>query len=200
VRNEAGDVTHYIGNQVDVTGRVNRERRTTYLAYHDELTALPNRTHVLEHLQLELQRARRSGMSLATVMVDLNGFKAINDRFGHSAGDAVLTGAAQRLRSALRSGDLLGRFGGDEFLVVLAGLPPTEAAPTPADDSSAAEKTVDRVRQHLQSALDAPVELPGATVRLSASFGWALFPRDATNPTDLIARADAAMYRDKPGS
>ncbi|NEK59491.1 diguanylate cyclase [Geodermatophilus sabuli] len=200
VMNASGEVTHYIGNQLDVTARIDRERRTTYLAHHDQLTALPNRAHILEHLQLELRRARRSGTSVAALMLDLNGFKAINDRLGHAAGDSALTWAARRLRSAVRAGDLLGRLGGDEFLVVLAGLPPAEATATVLGGSPTAEETVRRVQEHLHAALDHPLQLADATIHLSASSGAALFPRDADEPTDLIARADAAMYRQKTGS
>ena len=195
----AGHITHYIGNQLDVTSRVERERRTTYLAHHDELTTLPNRAHILEHLHLELRRARRSGTSVAVLMLDLDEFKSINDRFGHAAGDAALTWAARRLRSAVRAGDVLGRLGGDEFLLVLAGLP--QAGPTrqgPGREPSA-EETLRRVQEHLTAALDRPLLLGDATVRLSASSGAALFPRDAEEATELIACADAAMYRHKTG-
>jgi diguanylate cyclase (GGDEF)-like protein/PAS domain S-box-containing protein len=199
VTNAAGEITHYIGNQLDVTDRVDRERRTAYLAHHDELTALPNRAHILEHLQLELQRARRNGTCVAAVMLDLNGFKAINDRLGHAAGDSALTWAAGRLRSAVRAGDLLGRLGGDEFLVVLAGLTPT--GPTAPDrvGGPSADETVRRVQEHLHAALADPLKLAGSTVRLGASSGAALFPRDADEPIELLARADAAMYRQKTG-
>ncbi len=196
-----GEITHYIGSQLDVTDRVDRERRATYLAHHDPLTGLPNRAYVLEHLHLELRRARRGGTGVAAVMLDLNGFKAINDRLGHAAGDSALIWAARRLRSAVRSGDLLGRLGGDEFLVVLAGLPsPTAPEDGAGPAGSSADETVRRVQQHLHGALAAPLELSGTTVRLSASSGAALYPRDAEDPAALIARADAAMYLDKPAS
>ena len=197
VTDTAGTITHYIGSQLDVTDRVARERRATYLAHHDALTGLPNRAHVLEHLHLELRRARRSGTSLAAVMLDLDGFKAINDRLGHAAGDSALTWAARRLRSAVRAGDLLGRLGGDEFLVVLAGLPPTTGPGAAGDGVASADETVGRVRQHLHDALAHPIELAGSTIRLRASSGAALYPRDAGDPAALIARADAAMYLDK---
>jgi diguanylate cyclase (GGDEF)-like protein/PAS domain S-box-containing protein len=198
VRNARGEITHHIGSQFDVTSRVERERRTAYLAHHDELTALPNRARLLEHLDLELRRARRSGGSVAAVLLDLNGFKAVNDRFGHAVGDAALVWAAGRLRSVVRAGDLLGRLGGDEFLVVLAGLPPTSGTEQAAAGRPTAEETVLRVQEHLHAALDHPAELAGSAVRLSASSGAALFPRDADDPAALIARADAAMYRAKP--
>ncbi|MGY1722156.1 diguanylate cyclase domain-containing protein [Blastococcus sp. SYSU DS0533] len=200
VTGPAGEITHFIGNQLDVTTRVERERRTAYLAHHDELTMLPNRSHILEHLNLELRRARRSGTSVAALMVDLDGFKKINDRFGHAAGDSALTWAARRLRSAVRAGDLLGRIGGDEFLVVLAGLPPVGRPPAGTAHGLSAEETVHRVREHLHAALDDPFELADTTVRLRASSGAALFPLDAGEAAELIAHANAAMYRHKAGS
>jgi diguanylate cyclase (GGDEF)-like protein/PAS domain S-box-containing protein len=197
VRNGLGEITHHIGSLLDVTARVDRERRTAHLAHHDELTTLPNRAHLLEHLDLELRRARRSGGSVAVVLLDLNGFKSINDRFGHAVGDSALIWAATRFRSVVRAGDLLGRLGGDEFLVVLAGLPPTDAAAPAPGGPPEAEATVQRVQEHLHAALDRPLELAGTALRLSASSGAALFPRDADGGAALIARADAAMYQAK---
>ncbi|WP_216870306.1 diguanylate cyclase domain-containing protein [Modestobacter excelsi] len=198
VTDAAGDITHYIGNQLDVTSRVERERRTTYLANHDELTALPNRAHILDHLRLELRRARRSGGSVGVLMLDLDRFKEINDRFGHAAGDRALTWAAGRLRSAVRAGDLLGRLGGDEFLLVLGGLPPSTRSSGPAWER--AEETLRRVQEHLHAALHHPLALGDATIHLSTSSGAALFPRDATEAAELVAHADTTMYRNKTGS
>ncbi|MCZ2826863.1 MULTISPECIES: diguanylate cyclase domain-containing protein [unclassified Modestobacter] len=197
VRDAHGEVTHLIGSQFDVTARVDRERRTAHLAHHDELTGLPNRAHVLEHLNLELRRARRNGGSVAAVLLDLDDFKAVNDRFGHAVGDAALVGAAARLRSAVRAGDLLGRLGGDEFLVVLAGLP----GGSRPDDAGrpTAEEMVQRVQEHLRAALDTPLQLPGTVLRIRASSGAAVFPADADEPASLLACADAAMYRTKRG-
>jgi diguanylate cyclase (GGDEF)-like protein len=200
VRDRAGAITHYIGNQLDVTARVDRERHTTYLAYHDSLTGLPNRAQTLEHLELELERARRSGLSVAAVLIDLDGFKTINDRFGHAAGDTALTWAAHRLRSVVRTGDLLGRVGGDEFLLVLAGLPSTSAEAHTSQLPTAVDEAVHHVRQHLNASMNELVELAGSSVRLSISSGAAVFPRDAADTAGLLAAADAAMYRDKRSS
>jgi PAS domain S-box-containing protein len=203
-RRRGGEITHYIGSQLDVTDRVDRER-----ARH-----LPRPPRPAHRAAEPGARARAPGpgaaagppgrTGVAAVMLDLNGFKAVNDRLGHAAGDSALVWAARRLRSAVRSGDLLGRLGGDEFLVVLAGLPPPRrdgrpGPPRPGDPRSA-DETVHRVQQHLHDALASPLELAGTTVRLSASSGAALYPRDAGDPAALIARADAAMYLGKPGS
>ncbi|MGY2066550.1 diguanylate cyclase domain-containing protein [Blastococcus sp. SYSU DS0619] len=197
VRDEHGEITHHIGHQLDVTARIDRERRTAHLAHHDELTALPNRAHVLEHLDLELRRARRSGASVAAVILDLDDFKSINDRFGHAVGDSALVWTATRLHSVIRSGDVLGRLGGDEFLVVLAGLPPAGRGRPETGARAGAAELVRRVQEHLRAALDEPLELAGTALRISASSGAAIFPEDADTPAALVARADAAMYRTK---
>ena len=200
VRDPAGRITHYIGDQHDVTERVEREQHVTYRAYHDELTGLPNRAQVLDHLDLELRRARRSGAGVAALFFDVDGFKAINDRFGHAAGDAVLRAAAHRLRRAVRSGDLLGRLGGDEFLMVLAGLH-HQTGPQAADGVEAGalrgHQDIDAVTRHLRESLDEPLQVAGTAVRLQISVGSALYPRDGLDGHSLIVHADRRMYQDK---
>ncbi|WP_432519335.1 diguanylate cyclase domain-containing protein [Kineococcus sp. SYSU DK006] len=191
VHDAEGRLTHFIGNQADVSDRVERERRTAHLAYHDDLTGLPNRAHVLEHLERELRRAERSGAAVAVVLVDLDGFKAVNDRFGHSTGDRALVQAARRLQSVVRAGDLLARLAGDEFLLVLTGLPA---------DTGGAERAVREVVQHLQAALRDPVQTPGGALQLRASTGHALVPRDGTDAATLLDVADARMYRSRRGA
>jgi diguanylate cyclase (GGDEF)-like protein/PAS domain S-box-containing protein len=197
VHDGAGRLTHFIGHQRDVSARVDREQRTTYLAYHDQLTGLPNRAHAMEHLDLELRRADRSGLRVGVLLLDLDGFKQVNDTHGHAAGDEVLRAAGHRLRGAVRAGDLIARLGGDEFVVVLAGLPPA-TTPLGADARpEAAVGHVDQVRRHLRDALAEPLTLGGARVQLAASIGAATYPRDGADPAALLAHADAAMYRDK---
>ena len=185
VHDASGRLTHFIGNQLDVSERIEREERTAHLAYHDVLTGLPNRAHVLQHLALELRRSARTGSGVAVVFIDLDGFKAVNDRFGHAGGDRALVHAAERLRSVVRSGDVLGRFAGDEFVLVLTGLPAGEEAP------------VRQVVQHLHTALERPVRVSGGALRLRASIGFALAPRDGLEPAGVIDAADAHMYRSK---
>jgi diguanylate cyclase (GGDEF)-like protein len=140
---------------------------------------------VLETLERELRRSTRSGAGVAVVFIDLDRFKEINDAFGHAVGDQALILAAHRLRSVVRSGDLLARLSGDEFLLVLTGLP--------AGDDDA----VPRVVEHLHAALKPAVEVAGNPLTLSAGIGFALAPGDGTDAAALIGIADARMYQAK---
>ncbi|HSP38448.1 MAG TPA: EAL domain-containing protein [Frankiaceae bacterium] len=186
VHNADGELTHYLGFQHDVTSRVEAERRLTHLAYHDQLTGLPNRTRLTEQLDLELLRARRTGRGVAVLYFDLDGFKDINDRHGHAAGDKVLVEAARRLRTSLRAGDLVARHGGDEFVAVLADVPAEHA-------EAAARRAVDVA----VTSLNAPFEVDGQSITLGASVGVALFRTHGNSAVDLLVQADAAMYAAK---
>jgi diguanylate cyclase (GGDEF)-like protein len=171
------------------------------LALHDTLTGLPNRRNL--HMQLEgsVARAQRDGGRFAVLMIDLDGFKPINDRFGHHAGDAVLLAVGQRLSAQVRKGEIAARLGGDEFVVVLAD---GSGGPEHANEGhgpGAAEAPA-RVAQRLIAALAESITLPEgeqAEVRVSASGGVAYFPADAITPDDLLRKADVALYRAKHG-
>ena len=169
----------------DITARKEHEDAMKRLAYRDELTGLPNRTSLLDRFQLELAHARRNRESLGVLYLDLDGFKLVNDRHGHAAGDALLIEVAQRMRSALRAGDTVARIGGDEFVVLL---------PTISGEPDAL-----RVAEKLRAALEPAVEFRDLELHTSASIGIALFPRDGGEPDALLQRADAAMYRAKHG-
>lgn len=185
VHNDRGALTHYVGQQHDVTERVEAQLRVEYLAYHDTLTGLANRERVREHLLNEIARARRSGTSVALLFLDLDHFKAVNDAHGHQAGDDVLLAVGQRLQAATREGDLLARRGGDEFLLVVAGL-----------RDGAAETAVRRA-QDLLTSLDEPVPVGVQGHQVGASIGISLFPADAGSAAELLDHADEAMYRSK---
>jgi diguanylate cyclase (GGDEF)-like protein len=159
------------------------ERRLDYLAHHDPLTGLANRTLLFELMRRELASSRRGKRSLAVLALDLDGFKAINDRLGHEAGDRVLQEVAARLRGSLREADVVGRLGGDEFVVVL-------------DGAGSAANTV-AVQQKIERALALPIALAGeAEITVGASIGIAVSAQ-ADTVDSLLARADTAMYRNK---
>jgi diguanylate cyclase (GGDEF)-like protein/PAS domain S-box-containing protein len=166
----------------DISERRRNEEQMTFLAYHDPLTGLPNRTLVEQELELALARARRAGTAVALMFVDLDDFKTVNDTLGHAIGDRFLTAVAARLKSVLRESDVLARQGGDEFLVLLADL--TEEPSVAAG----------RVAGKLLDALEEPFVVAGHELRTSASVGISVHPGDAGGCDELMRHADAAMY------
>ena len=186
VFDEHRTLTHYIGVQHDVTARVEAEAKVLHLAYHDALTGLPNRERLRAALTDALERGRRTGTTTALLFIDLVAFKAINDAHGHDTGDQLLREVAGRLRLGLRSDDLLGRQGGDEFLLLLADLPAPFAA-----------EIAERVAADLLAALSPPFVTPRGSVTVGASIGISLAPEDTDTPEQLLLHADAAMYTAK---
>lgn len=156
------------------------------LARHDPLTGLANRRLFAERLDAALARARRSGLGLAVVWLDLDNFKRVNDKHGHAAGDSLLQAVARRLQASARETDLVARLGGDEFLVLLADLP-----------LSGAEAAAAAVVERMVCSLAEPLVAQGAALRVTASVGISLYPTDATCADELLAHADAAMYQSK---
>ena len=152
-------------------------------ANHDPLTMLPNRRFFLEWLGYTLAQARREGNEIALLYIDLDGFKAVNDRHGHRRGDAVLAAIAERLRATKREGDVLARIGGDEFAL---------AAPNARDGRELAA-----LGERLLATLGDSLQAKLADVPIGASIGIAFFPDDADDVPGLIAAADAAMYAAK---
>jgi len=159
----------------------------TWLVDHDPLTGLANRRLLRRDLEKAMSRATREGGTVAVLYLDLDEFKAINDTYGHAGGDAVLRAVAERLQATVRAHDTVARVGGDEFVIVLAGLPPGEAAAQRAD----------AVAAHVRSALLAPVEIETTTVTVSASVGVGVLAEGARSGAQLLADADRAMYRTK---
>lgn len=186
IKDAAGKLTHYIGFQSDVTDRVEAELRLAHLAFHDKLTGLPNRALLMSELDHAIAQATASKQRLTVLFIDLDGFKTINDRLGHAAGDLALTATAIRLRLALRDSDLLGRYGGDEFIAVLADVPAGQAR-------SVAQRTADAVLDRFHS----PLDLDGRPVHLGVSIGVALFPEHGSDAESLVQAADQAMYAAK---
>ncbi len=176
-------VTYLVTMLTDVTARKQAERQIEHLATRDYLTGLPNRLLFTDRLRLALARAARDNTRLALLFVDLDQFKNINDTLGHLAGDQVLIEAAARLSAVVRGADSVGRFGGDEFLLMLEGLGAVGDAGAPA--------------QKLVEALAAPFDCNGQLMKVSCSIGISVYPDDARNEEDLLRNADLAMYAAK---
>jgi diguanylate cyclase (GGDEF)-like protein len=157
-------------------------RRIEQLAHYDTVTGLPNRTLLTDRLEQEVARAKRATATFAVLTYDLDGFKAVNDTYGHAAGDRVLALVGERSRSVMRASDTVGRLGGDEFLAILPGAS-VEGA------TIAAEK--------LREALRQPYAVGGATARVSASIGASFFPADGEDAEALRKAADDALYEAK---
>jgi diguanylate cyclase (GGDEF)-like protein/PAS domain S-box-containing protein len=167
----------------DITDRRRSEERLAYLARHDALTGLANRMLVVDRLGQAIRLAEREGHLAALLLVDLDGFKGLNDTFGHLFGDRVLQLVADRMRSELRGCDTVGRLGGDEFAVVLPRVQSSVGA--------------ELVAERLGRSLARPFTIDGRCCRIAASIGIALGPEHATDPEGLLRRADLALYRAK---
>ena len=188
VRNASGEVTHYVGTLSDISREKEAQREIHRLAYFDPLTDLPNRRLLHDRIEHALAASRRSEEHAAVLLLDLDHFKKVNDSLGHHFGDDLLLQASGRMRSALRTGDTLARFGGDEFVVLLEDL---------GSDAIAAGRHAERVGEALREALAQRYELGMHSLYCTASIGITLFRgRDATMES-VLRHADLAMYRAK---
>lgn len=179
----AGRVARLWGAYQDITDRREAEERIRHLAHYDGLTALANRNLFITHLTHAIERASRESSALAVLFMDLDRFKIINDAMGHDVGDKVLKLMAERFALAIRSSDLLARWGGDEFIVA-------------TEDVSHPDNTATLARR-LLSAVEEPVVLQEGEYVLTASIGVATYPDDGADGATLIKNADIAMYRAK---
>jgi diguanylate cyclase (GGDEF)-like protein/PAS domain S-box-containing protein len=177
-------VSHYIGICIDITDRKKAEERVQFLAHHDVLTELPNRSLCVATLDAALAQARRSGECLGVLFIDLDRFKLINDTLGHHVGDGLLRSVANRLQQAVRSNDTVSRLGGDEFVVILRHL---------KDACHAHEQAEQRIIPLIRLAH----QVDGHELLVSCSVGVATFPQDGGDRDELMRRADAAMYNAK---
>lgn len=170
--------THHLAHSL---ARANEE--LLQAALHDPLTRLPNRILLQDRIEQAIEKARRKQEQFAVMFLDLDGFKGINDAYGHQAGDALLLEVATRVRGLLRSQDTLSRLGGDEFVLVVAATDPEDAA-------MVAQRIIDAIGH-------TALRVHGADLQVTASVGIALYPSDGTRERDLMAHADAAMYHTK---
>jgi diguanylate cyclase (GGDEF)-like protein/PAS domain S-box-containing protein len=200
LRDAEGTINAVLRSGEDVTARREAEAQVTFLAYHDRLTGLPNRALLEEQLTRDLTRARRNGAPVALLYFDLDNFKLVNDSFGHTAGDEVLRETALRVSELTRTGDVLARQGGDEFLLLLdCSAAATAGAATDVDASAATDpRAIAQIAgDRIAAALERPFEVSGAEFHVGASIGVALFPEHADDQESLFKAADAAMYQAK---
>ena len=175
-----GSVKGNIGLATDVTERTEHEKALEHMAHYDTLTGVPNRVLLADRLSQALARAKRDKGLMAVCYIDLDGFKPVNDSFGHDAGDRVLVEISRRIKDAVREDDTVARLGGDEFVVLLVGL-------------QAPEECAGSLHRLLQS-INQPIALKGAVLTISASIGVALYPEDEQDADTLLRHADQAMY------
>jgi len=170
--------------EIEVEQRKQMEQEMRHLAMHDILTGLPNRALFMDRLQSAHYRATRNSGTFALVYVDVDGFKGVNDTWGHAAGDALLVELARRLRDALRESDTVARLGGDEFALLLEDL----------EDLEAARQRLEGVRLSLQAPMIHPCDGGAVTLVIAASVGLATYPADGSEVDALLHAADKAMY------
>lgn len=180
---DLGKPIRFIGTHTDISNLKATEERLRHLASYDSLTKLPNRDMFVEHLNNAIARAKRDGCRHAVLFMDLDRFKVINDSLGHTVGDQLLVNVAARMTEVLRDIDVVARFGGDEFTVLL------EHVGEPFQAAEAAERII--------NVLSEPFNLSGHQVVTSPSIGIVLYPDNGITAEDLIKKADSAMYHSK---
>jgi diguanylate cyclase (GGDEF)-like protein len=177
------DINHIRIYAVDITARKEMEEELNRIAYHDQLTGLPNRMLLLDHLNLAINQADRNRLKVALMMLDLDRFKEVNDTRGHHIGDKLLQAVANILTKIFRKGDTVARFGGDEFVLVL---------PEQTDAKSAM-----LVAGKILEAFRNPIVLDGHSLTFTSSIGIALYPDHGANIDTILKNADSAMYQAK---
>ncbi len=180
---DAGEPQRLVGMSLDVTGQRTQSQQLERLAHYDALTDLPNRVLLERRLREGMRQSKAQGARLGVGYLDLDGFKPVNDRLGHAAGDRLLVQVAQRLRGALRASDCAARLGGDEFVILLPGL-------------ASADECELRLRALMES-LAAPYPLGKDRATVTASIGYTLYPDDDADADTLLRHADQAMYAAK---
>ena len=179
---DEGVTRRFVGACEDIQERREREEMIRMQATHDQLTGLPNRYLYNDRLLQQMVMAKRNNSSLVFVIWDLDGFKAVNDTYGHLSGDALLVSIAKIMRSNLRETDTLARFGGDEFVMLLPSA------------SGGEEEVVKQTTARIFEALENPVDIGEATVRIGASCGISFFPRHTSDAEGLFNLADKTLY------
>jgi diguanylate cyclase (GGDEF)-like protein/PAS domain S-box-containing protein len=182
-KDDAGETTHYIAVITDISQLKRSQEALDFLAHHDPLTRLPNRSLFRDRLDHALQRVQREHDKLALLFVDLDRFKNVNDTLGHPVGDELLRMVAQRMSEQLRGGDTLARVGGDEFVLLL--------------EEDAGPRNAESVAHKLLELFSQPLRVGDRALFITASIGISLYPHDGDDADTLLKHADLAMYRAK---
>ncbi len=183
IHNDSGEITRFVGVCSDVTDRWDKEQIVRQMALHDSLTGLPNRSLLMERLSQLIAMSAREPRHIALLFLDLDGFKLVNDTWGHDMGDHVLKTVSTRLSGLLRPSDTVARLGGDEFVILL--------------NNPDSRENVGLVASRVIEEVNAPMRLDGKTAQVGTSVGIAIFQKDVTSPAALLKRADDAMYATK---
>ena len=183
VADDQGKIQSYIGLFYDITSQKEHEKQLHHIAHFDALTELPNRLLLADRLQQGMLHADRQGDYLAVIYVDLDGFKEINDQYGHEVGDKLLVEMALRMKQVLRNSDTISRLGGDEFVAVFTDLPDTESC-TP-------------LLERLLKSISMGVNIDESVLHVTASIGVVFYPAEGVEPDTLLRQADQAMYQAK---
>jgi len=180
---EGNKLVNYLAIKLNITDYIMQRKKVEHMAYHDNLTSLPNRTNIEEYLHKNLPIAKRNNRTLAILFIDIDNFKTINDTLGHDVGDEFIKECAFLLKSSIRESDLLARIGGDEFVIILESLN--------SDYSSA------KVCTNIINKFKKPIKTKHNTLSITVSIGISIFPNDADNYITLFKNADMAMYEAK---
>ncbi|CEG22692.1 putative diguanylate cyclase YegE [Planococcus massiliensis] len=181
-----GKVYQLLSIMFDITDRKELERKLHFMAYHDGLTKLPNRLMIVKEFMEMKRRADETGEWIAILYMDGDGFKNVNDKYGHDVGDEFIYRFGQTIQSSLRKQDMVARIGGDEFLVALAGLAPEDAA-------NQIDRIIDRIKKELQTGW----EIEGIHFSPTATIGVSIYPEHASDLETLVSQADHALYNAK---
>lgn len=180
IKNNQNIIVHYVGIFSNISSLMKNQLELEYMAHHDALTKLPNRILLADRLEQAISRAKRNKQQFAVCFLDLDGFKAVNDIYGHTTGDQILCEIAQRIKKVIRGNDTVARVGGDEFVTLLTELDSTEDC----------KLLLNRLLVNIAK----PITIQNTSHQVTASVGVALFPEHGNNPAKLLELSDQAMY------